>query len=37
MELRYTNEKGQVLRTVGAWTGEDLGDVITVPGFAERR
>ena len=37
MELRYTNEKGRVLRTVGAWTGEDLGDVITVPGFAERR
>jgi len=37
MELRYTNEKGQVLRTVGAWTGEDLGDVITVPGYAERR
>jgi hypothetical protein len=36
MELRYTNEKGQVLRTVGAWTGEDLGDVITVPCFKER-
>ena len=37
MELRYTNEKGQVLRTVGAWTGEDLGDVITVPGFRARQ
>jgi hypothetical protein len=36
MELRYTNETGQVLRTVGAWTGEDLGDVITVPCFKER-
>lgn len=37
MELRYTNEGGRVLRTVGAWTGEDLGDVITVPCFAGRR
>lgn len=36
MELRYTNEKGRVLRTIGAWTGEDLGDVIAIPCFAER-
>lgn len=37
MELRYTDERGRVLRTVGAWTGKDLGEVIRIPGFAARQ
>lgn len=37
MELRYTDERGKVLRTVGAWTGADLGEVIRVPCFSARR
>jgi Ca2+/Na+ antiporter len=35
--VRFTNSKGAVVRTVGAWTGEDLGSCITFKTFAARQ
>jgi hypothetical protein len=36
ISVRYTNSKGEVLNTVGPWTGEEYGEVIRIESFAAR-